>query len=130
MFNLTAFFPDVPSTPSAPITSGTPFSPSLASLSSGPRTNKVPAKPASQPDNVCFFKDTNILGGDLARSEGGEGIVVANANGCAIECYKKEACVYWVHVTDRSANCFLKSHFTEEEGRPGATSGSIGLSCT
>ena len=55
---------------------------------------------------------------------------MANANGCAIECYKKEACVYWVHVTDRTANCFLKSHFTEEEGRPGATSGSIGLSCT
>ncbi len=51
-------------------------------------------------------------------------------NNCAVECYELEKCVYFVWVRDWGRrNCFLKSHFTDEESFPGATSGSIGLGC-
>lgn len=37
-------------------------------------SNKVPRQPSTQPDNVCFFTDVNILGGDLSEAEGGQGV--------------------------------------------------------
>jgi hypothetical protein len=70
------------------------------------------------------------LGGDLPASQGGEGVPQPDANSCAVECYKNDKCKYWVYVANGwKDNCFLKSHFEEEETFPGATSGSVGLSC-
>lgn len=70
-----------------------------------------------------------MLGGDLSHSEGGQGIEVGETNNCAVECYNREKCVYWVWVEGWKKNCFLKSHFTDQESFPGATAGSIGLTC-
>lgn len=61
---------------------------------------------------------------------GGEGIESPDVNNCAIECYNRDKCVYWVYVEGWKKNCFLKSHFEEEEEMPNGTSGSIGLSCS
>lgn len=52
-----------------------------------------------------------------------------DVNNCAVSCYERENCLYFVWVRGWKRNCFLKSHFTDEEAFPGATSGSIGLEC-
>lgn len=100
-----------------------------SSLPQGIPSSKVPKKPTSQADNVCFFQNTNIIGGDLTEAEGGDGVQTDNPNDCAIACYRNDKCVYWVHVPGWQRNCFLKSHFLEEESTTGITSGSIGLAC-
>ncbi|XP_059079608.1 uncharacterized protein LOC131877823 isoform X2 [Tigriopus californicus] len=100
-----------------------------ASLPAGIPSTKVPKKPTTQTDNVCFFQNTNIIGGDLSEGEGGDGVQTDNPNDCAIACYRNDKCVYWVHVPGWQRNCFLKSHFLEEESTTGITSGSIGLAC-
>ena len=53
---------------------------------------KVPKKPRSQPDNVCFFHDVNLLGGDIPESKGGGGVKMDDANNCAVACYQNELC--------------------------------------
>ena len=65
----------------------------------------------------------------MPEERGGQGIRTDDANNCAVECYQTDSCVYWVWVKGWTKNCFLKSHFDDEESFPGATSGSIGLSC-
>ena len=90
---------------------------------------RVPSSPRQQEDNVCFFHDANLIGGDLPESKNGNGIATPDANMCAVTCYQQEGCRYWVWVQGWKQNCFLKSHFEEEESFPGATSGSVGLSC-
>jgi hypothetical protein len=85
----------------------------------------VPRQPSSQPDNVCFFPGTNLLGGDLLP----KGVAVTDANACAVECYRRDRCRYYVFVDGFDNNCFPKSHFDEEETMHGATAGSLGLSC-
>ncbi len=72
-------------------------------------SNKVPRSPSSQPDNVCFFTDVNVLGGDLPKAAGGEGVSTPDVNNCAVACYEREDCVYfvWVHGWGER-NCFLK----------------------
>ena len=77
-----------------------------------------------------FLQDTNLLGGDLPESEGGDGVPTDDANSCAVACYQNDKCVYWVWVEGWKRNCFLKSHFTDEEALPGGTAGSIGLACS
>ncbi len=122
-----AYVPPAPTEPEEPRTI-----PQSAPPPSSPVANyqkKVPTSPRIQPDNVCFFRNANILGGDLAASEGGEGVATQDANNCAVKCYQRDKCKYWVFVEGWTNNCFLKSHFDDEEGFPGATSGSIGLSC-
>ncbi len=75
------------------------------------------------------MQGTNLLGGDLPLSQGGEGIETERPNNCAVECYQRDRCIYWVWVEGWKKNCFLKSHFDDQEAFPGATAGSIGLSC-
>ena len=56
----------------------------------GQSSNKVPRRPNSSPDNVCFFPGVNVLGGDLPASQGGDGVPEADANACAVACYKND----------------------------------------
>ena len=95
----------------------------------GPYEARVPKAPTRQADNVCFFHDANLIGGDLPEEKSGNGIAMPDANMCAVTCYQQEGCLYWVWVEGWKKNCFLKSHFDEEESFPGATSGSVGLAC-
>ena len=68
-------------------------------------------------NNLTFFppaQGTNLLGGDLPASEGGEGVETAQPNNCAVECYRRAGCKYWVWVEGWKKNCFLKSHFDDQ----------------
>ena len=74
----------------------------------------------------CKFEDTALLGADLPRESGGDGLVVRSFVECRQRCRDQAPdCAAFTFVNEWELNCFLKADKGEESDFEGAVSGTL-----
>ena len=73
----------------------------------------------------CKFEDTALLGADLPRESGGDGVTVRSFVECRQRCRDQRGCQAFTFVDEWELNCFLKADKGEESDFEGAVSGTL-----
>jgi hypothetical protein len=108
--------------PSSPFSSSKRRVPSVAP--------QIIVAPTNNRKDHCTYPGKNYQGGDVTDAQGGNGLETSDPVHCANECETRSVCQFWTYVDAWKVNCYLKSSFDEESSKEGATSGSIGVSCS
>ncbi len=78
----------------------------------------------------CPRADISFWGGDLASTDGGQGVQTEGDWECSRKCIDAPKCTHWTYVRSRRVNCFLKAKpMRTLEGVKGSISGTYGRGC-